>query len=691
MRARHLIGALAVLFLVLGAGEVGAVAKHDFSCKKCHDPAVTMAQMGATNLCQTCHNDALPAATFLTRTWVPTVGNFETGDASNALVIPDIPIPVGDSHRWAGKDVRLDAGASAPPNGFYYSRYGVSKGKVTCTRCHQPHEPISVANPYILRPVTNLHKEICTECHAGWTIDNPNATVTHPAGILYSAYTGPTNDPLGRFRTSVDATNEGNAGPDSTVGLVDGMVLCGSCHQTHYADSDATATGNGDGFLLRSDGVQTVGADPIATAQRHSNLCQACHIYKMHGKTASLHPIGCLDCHSGHAYKESLPNVYVLRYKTTAWQPKLPGSGLVTFQAYTAPYNPVSSKVWSDLVATDTGFCEQCHGDVESGAVLNESSGHNPATAPPEGCISCHLHSGAYSWEPTVTSTGCSDCHGFPPYINSSGNSSLGGTPGGYGYISPTNNYATSGTNLNETTTPHNTHAGGGTGLGNSPSTDYKFTGSSPCEVCHYGRPNHNSGGTGTYQSINFSSLPTASGALIPLAYNTSGYTCSVIYCHSNGGNRTAAGGRNNYITQTTPSWNAGDAKIVGQTTPTHNCAFCHGNTSALMTSRSNTPAHYKHLDRGIGCNVCHVQTAASNTALQTTARVLGTHVNGSVNVDINSAYTLRAAGNTLGTGAYTGGSNGTCSVYCHSNGTTRATPTGTAALAALRAAPVMV
>ena len=72
------------------------------------------------------------------------------------------------------------------------------------------------------------------------------------------------------------------------------------------------------------------------------------------------------------------------------------------------------------------------------------------------------------------------------------------------------------------------------------------------------------------------------------------------------------------------------------------------GNDTTSMTSKSNSTAHQAHLGgattlnlaKTFSCSVCHVQTAASDTALAIDAmdgRTGGKHVNGIIDVTFDA------------------------------------------------------
>jgi predicted CxxxxCH...CXXCH cytochrome family protein len=124
--------------------------------------------------------------------------------------------------------------------------------------------------------------------------------------------------------------------------------------------------------------------------------------------------------------------------------------------------------------------------------------------------------------------------------------------------------------------------------------------------------------------------------------YTTNG-TCTTV-CHTRDGISGAP--------IVTPAWNG------AKTTP--NCGVCHnkqGDASPVWST-----LHTKHINTysansNITCNSCHNTTAASNTAINTTAAARNQHPNAAKNVDFNAW--------TSGTWSGTQCSN----TYCHTNG----------------------
>ncbi len=767
-------GILVSLWLVmavatLGSAQAATYNQHYFNCKNCHKAGVSFTDMGSVkiNVCLQCHVEGkgyitgYPLSNNPPPTLDGTTGSLRTvGDASNHWGKNPEAIKREISHSWGVPDTLAAAGAQAPVRtefGGFYSRYNVSLGKVTCSRCHNPHGEAEVdeiinatglpgsdgiwdsanANRKLMprdstSPTGTLPLEserVCRACHVPFNITNTaHATISHPIVANYDAFQSGKD---ATYRTSAEILANPAQSKVKLVPVVKGGTLgvgCTSCHGPHDVDSDSTTPdgpanraglaanwpgGRSDGHLLRSDGpgrlgatggrdglgvdgqINTVDDNPDNTSQLRSNLCQSCHKYKRHGKGGNQQLIGCLDCHGGHSYNGGAASAFALKNVTPDAVPvrlnrAANGTAPVTFPQITNTGN--TRGVWSDGVyGTSTGYCEKCHGDVEDNVAANgvgrDTSQHLQAGWTYQ-CDYCHVHSeSSYSFAVSGSAAVCGDCHGFPPYLSVAGNRNTGGTDGGYAYVSAAHNYQAAAGYKAEAATPHNTHAAGGTLQGAA--TDYMFaTGTASCDPCHLdiaASANHNvASNPGSYRDMAWSTLATGNGVMSGGSapnYNTSTWVCTNIYCHSNGGKRNVTGTRviGDFVRATTPSWNNGDATIVGQTTPTHQCNFCHGNTASTMASgqKNNSASHQKHLGTGTfaktySCKACHSQTAATNTALQTGARLVnsgGKHVNGSVEVVFDTTYNL-GAGLLTSTQQYNGGALGTCTaVYCHSNG----------------------
>jgi predicted CxxxxCH...CXXCH cytochrome family protein len=721
---KKFIVALTIVMLAIPAlAEARAV--HYFNCADCHRAVgASLNSLSGNNLCLKCHsrtgdsvstNDDPPVS-------ASPNGRFDDIDASNALGSHPNYNTVSateTSHMWAVMgEVNPAAGAQSPTINAarFNGQNNISRGKVVCNRCHNPHG--LDADPTILK-VANANDEMCTDCHLPWNVANPDAKETHPVGINYADFEADT----ARFKAA-------SAIPSAPgdVRLVGGVkVSCTTCHGVHFTDSNSSTIDVynsamvGDGKLLRSDGPMRTGATrngAAGTAQMRSNLCQACHTYQLHGKgDTGDYMIGCLDCHGGHSHNGGNPSDYVLNAETPDAVPirangAPAGTANVTFTVYNAAAVLADSRnVWADEASPGAaGYCEQCHGDINglTGSATDHGIGEQGK------CIDCHLHNSTgwtYSFQVDQNAATCGKCHGFPPYLGvrgDKGNDPDGagpnpplGTDGGYAwnYVDgppADDNYATRSYYKDESKTGHKTHAG------RDIDPNWYFVGSSGnenCQPCHgpdAGSTGHREPGvTGTFRTVPFggaAQIPGGSAASYKIG-NPGDATCSNIYCHTNGMPRTGDDGvtvTRTYAGGTSPVWVGtgatnlgGDGNGFGAFLDSDvRCQKCHGNDgpsgSNTLTSKGNTAAHLVHIEPpySIACGACHKDTASDATTLApgaTDQENGGTHVNQLADVTYNSAYDL--GNGTLGTPDAYGAVTGTCgSVYCHSNGA--ATPT---------------
>ncbi|RLB65292.1 MAG: hypothetical protein DRH08_08190, partial [Deltaproteobacteria bacterium] len=397
---------------------------HNFHCKECHLSGLTVTELGGGNVCLKCHD--LTAGDMTLNSGAPawldghTDGRFSLGDASNVYGHgTGQPGAEQTSHNWAAQsDTLAAAGAQAPARSDhpeFFSRYGTSTGRITCSRCHNPHGA-SVANPKLLVKGDNSTDVMCKACHQSWVV-NDHGWLSHP---IIDSYNAAVAANPGKYRASL--SNKGNA----DIKLVDGGVSCTSCHGVHFVDSEAaTVDGVGqslsisDGKLLRGDGPGQ--ADK-------SSLCQTCHTYKEHGNSTG-EKVGCLVCHSGHAYDPDTPNYFVLRKSTTTTR-----YNTVSGLDYSSPDvldAGLKYTFWNDQTdGIANGYCERCHGDAKdigggagsyhvASAICTDCHTHEGSTfvshddGAGNNCDSCHGHDGGYEYSPGLFSagTGTSQSH----------------------------------------------------------------------------------------------------------------------------------------------------------------------------------------------------------------------------------------------------------------------------------------
>lgn len=620
---------LSWFFCFLFVGSAYGAPVHHFDCTVCHKAGQSTFSLGGNNVCLQCHKEPAPEMTFIDNSEGRSPhGRFSVQDASDAMGSAtkaglETPPSQQTSHFWASaKDVVPAAGAMAPTAALYRSRYGISTGKVTCTRCHDPHKP-QETSPKLLR--LDNPDDMCLNCHRPWNKGREaRGLETHPLVANYPTFAA-ANESKYRPATYNAATlvlddNLGNA----EVRLVRGSATqtldlsCSSCHAPHFVDSDSsTADGRdlaaelnpGDGKLLRGDGPRPASdraADYTAgAAERRSSLCQTCHTYKTHGRAADGGPLlGCLDCHSGHSYNAGDPYFFVLRKQ--AFNPLTDAP--VTFTGYVnggiryaynslGVLNPAETwKYWNDRGdGQATGYCETCHGDVKD---LPGSYHHADAV-----CTGCHQHQGEnYSFEAS-----CDGCHAYPAEWGS-----------------------------------HPAHL----------SAD-RMLAPLDCATCHKTAEHLNSlsevrfdaGDTrvvgATYSDGAETSRYRDEGGTLIFSGTPAYTSCGNLYCHSNA---APVGGVNSFKN---PTWGA--AAMT--------CASCHDGGGGTTTLSQRHRVHTDGTTYAISCEKCHQATVSDSATISAPDK------------HVNRVKDVAFAGQNGLTGSYNSATATCDATYCHSDG----------------------
>ncbi|OEU75632.1 MAG: hypothetical protein BA864_02630 [Desulfuromonadales bacterium C00003093] len=382
------IAAVAFVLAVLMFCPPPAQARmvHYFDCAFCHQ-AFTSAEVPymTYNLCLTCHYPG-NSSTYELRDGTdsnPVTGTFASGDASNAMGSYPVEATPGDetSHYWAGSADIVPAAGAGRPADFMYN-FGWSNGKVTCSRCHDPHAAQS--NPKLLRMGAGSTDSMCLDCHQDWNLTGNHGLESHPMHADYPTLAAANPD---KFRAAPD-----NFGTNGSISLVDGTkVSCTSCHGVHFADSEASTDDDPAASLLAADG-KLLKFDGPDKEDPNQSLCQTCHIYPEHGSDSGT---GCMVCHGGHEYDAGgNPNYFMLKKQITLVTPK---SGIeetvnLNYTNYPTPAN------WG-------GLCQQCH---------TLSAGHDADS----NCKDCHSHTIGFSHGVGSTGDGCAECHGHDAGTN---------------------------------------------------------------------------------------------------------------------------------------------------------------------------------------------------------------------------------------------------------------------------------
>lgn len=633
----------ALLVLMAPVAALAILAPHDYSnnyrCGVCHNAHATLGSTGFNNICTNCHRPGDPKAG--TKPFYQTDAANPYGSILNGYSGGVTPSKIYQtSHNWAGSDTNPKAGSQAPTNPAMATPVIVNK--LLCVRCHAIHGNRSSAtnSPPFLR-VRNDNNQMCLDCHKVRDT-NSHMTGSHPINLNYTSSTSKVKlNPADYNSTPV---NINPANPTSAMNLVNGKILCTTCHGVHYTDSRSGTTHNAASFakLSTSKGMilRTNARGATATDM---NVCTNCHRAKLTHNAKSQN-IQCNDCHSGHVEydanavtaDEKIPNKFLVRRYFNISTQYGAVRNVRTFYRYTGATTKEFFLGGNLTPGTQpVGICQACHNNTT--AFRNEhytSATGTGLKTNHKDCESCHSHKSSNG------SFSCGNCHGLPPGINAKGQ-------GGYAVWStttyPTHRpYTSPAGRLDETKTPHTTHAGGSNGY-------YSIA----CWQCHNGN-NHNSG---NFRQVFYTKAGTIVGALATYSSAASRYSCSSMYCHSNALATP---------TYATVNWNNTKGTIT-----TNNAARCKSCHSDKTNPAALSGAHNRHTgvapQANYACQNCHAATIGifdNNTSL---FRPATKHVNGvkdvSYSFNSNNALNTKVSGTT-----YAG--NQTCStIYCHSNG----------------------
>jgi predicted CxxxxCH...CXXCH cytochrome family protein len=543
------------------------------------------------------------------------------------------------SHNWAGSEVAPEAGASRPTNAALNpATLGTN---LSCARCHNIHLAKSTATnsaPF-LRTLNN-DDQMCRDCHRSRDTSN-QMMGSHPINLRYTSATSKVvTKPTDYYSAPVNANP---ANPSAALKLVNGKVMCSTCHATHYADSNSgTVDARGTWANLSSSRGMLLRTDTFGKTDTSKNICTNCHNRPNHqvyaGSKTNSTPIQCVDCHSGHVEyikpedvalggDNAKPNVFMLRrYVNYSAGVKLNSYRRKAFLTSTSSTSTLKN-------ANGTAICQACH------ALPATVSEHATATTKDQ-CVACH-EGGSHAVSAPV---GCTGCHGSPPEHTAAGTL----VKGGYAVYSsrlgvPQKSYNTSTAYKNESTAGHPTHAAG---------KPYSFG----CSQCHNKQD-------ATHDKQSYQDAPfNAAGVYSPATVFTPGATtstCASTYCHSYG---TAT------LTKAkTVNWTAGirDAananNIVKSAT---RCIKCHNGVLSATYNNLSTNSHFRHVSlvtttgKNLGCVVCHSATVSNNTTISN----YGNHVNNARELAVDPTFIGgKLVGSTL--------SGTTCSTYCHTDG----------------------
>jgi predicted CxxxxCH...CXXCH cytochrome family protein len=472
----------------------------------------------------------------------------------------------------------------------------------------------------------------------GNSVDDRGCAYCHTKSAVHNA-------PGNFFRL----TRNENDSPGYTEGL---NGTCLKCHG-NTAGID-TGSNPGDGYILIT-GSKKVGTAHSGSKHGGSNddggqFCWDCH--DPHGDRSGgaqdlwymvqRVPIANSDGSGVPAASVLVPSVNAIEFRAA-----LGGqTGFLDYMDYVGggaengPTNP----------ALTTGLCRNCHAyptishyNVDT---TNGADSHQVQTdaTPNDRCTDCHRHSANFEAK-------CNTCHNSPPNV---------------GKHNRHDEYAFSGQHTDIPTVY--------SGSTRTDADEYGFA----CSKCHSGTHMNDSTHAGTQADPLVTQVVLSDGG----TYAASGATadqgpdlrwfawgngsCSGTYCHANA---TPLGGT---LLTATPTWNE------TAWTDSNRCTKCHqmaADNSGLSSSTNLSHAHYVHTETatlyGFNCSKCHYGEATGKSDYPTTAGVIADktrHVNGARNVAFDSDNSGAAQYGTAG--AYI------CSnTYCHSNGTSVASP----------------
>ncbi len=632
MNRSFIVAVLTVTMIVMmSTASYAVIAPHGFACDNCHAKHLGTLAPQINNGCVTCHNSAgeapgMPFNADAMSNYFGTVsGQPATGSKSTHNWMGASPYAPAAAQEPTGADATaLASGYGTPPVSF--------TGTVLCLRCHNVKASANSTyevNKPLLR-VSNVNDALCFDCHAQRQTSS-HTTGSHP--VAYRSYSAVYKLNTTAFRKVPLNANPNNRTSNLGSYFKTGKIVCMTCHAPHYADSssatlDNRSTAKGFGVddpakglkaTLQNSKGELLRTDRYGATASSANICSSCHKEtKNLNHNAKGQNIQCDHCHAAHVdYNAdgSAPNLYLVRRDFSNMS-----TGSVKLGANkVAIYNTATSLRF--MRNDGKGICQVCHTPTPGVAI------HDASDTRKEDCIVCHKHSNGFS------AASCTSCHGQPPMTS---------------YVGGPNGKSSQNYTLDESLTPHATHAD---------KAYYNYA----CKNCHYDgtrQDSHNTlaSGSATFQSV-FVETAGSIGANagfknVPSDYNASTRTCSNVYCHSNGNPR---GGTIAWKSATTPGWELGKNKILGQASE---CTTCHEYGNTLVTN-----AHYAHVTSvGLKCYVCHNATVNAAGGISDRTK----HANGAKDI----SFVVRPA-NFVGlfNASFTA-ADASCTNSCHGSAT---------------------
>jgi len=621
-----------MIIMMSTAGHAAFAVPHNFACDNCHGKFAGPSAVSPNNSCLTCHSALGEAARKPVET--DAMSNYFGSDSGQPAT------GSRSTHTWGaysalGHPYNPKAMVHEPTNSALNTGYNgkVLTGRSTCFRCHNAKLAYNAnVTPGVDKPflrATNVNDALCLDCHRARNLGQSAVVAgTHP--VSYRAYSSVYKSNTTAYRKVPRSANIFNPTANPGNYLSSGKVVCSTCHATHYADSSSATFGNrstANGFAqddvakglkgkLQDSKGQLLRTDPFGASADSINVCSSCHKETRNlNHNAKGQNIQCNHCHGAHVDytgDTSKPNLALVRrdFSNMSTAKVKLGANVKVI------YNTATSLRFKR--ADGKGICEICH-TPPPGVTIHQLSDTRK-----EDCINCHRHSNGFS------AANCTSCHGQPPIT---------------GYVGGPNGKSSQDYTLDESFTPHITHADAGY---------YNYA----CKNCHYDGTGseHNTvltTGTATFASVFINTTGSvgshAGRKNVPSDYNPTTRSCSNVYCHSNGSPRGSA-----YVTVATPSWENGRNKILGQGTE---CNTCHG-----IGSNLDTNAHQSHVTaNSIKCIVCHAATVNAAGAIASRAK----HANSAKDV----VFITRPENFLSVFDASFNAQDATCTTSCHTNG----------------------
>jgi len=244
---------LCILSIASAALAVDTPHTDTLGCLGCHVDLKDSLKgiTGVNNLCLPCHNPGTMTKSFTPQDIANPFGSTDLGAYTAGQL--------QTSHNWAAPVNVPAAGAATPINPAMQALKATAEGVISCSSCHSNHGDSAVA-PELFR-FANDSDQLCLDCHRVRNQRN-HLSGTHPVDFDYTGATSKVKLKPTEYHPWPVNANPGN--PTSAMQLVNGKVLCTTCHGVHFTDSNsATIDGpessafgqlsSSQGYLLRTD------------------------------------------------------------------------------------------------------------------------------------------------------------------------------------------------------------------------------------------------------------------------------------------------------------------------------------------------------------------------------------------------------------------------------------------------------